>query len=207
MKKRLLRVLAIDLNTRGFGFVVIEGSDHLIDWGLRDIREEKERNTLEKVDDLIRLYRPSVIVVEDIDDPSSRRGPRIEKTLRQVAELATQRRVSLRRVSTAKMRGVFARQGARNKHEIAGVIVARFPELGLYRPPKRRLWMSEDQRQAVFDAAAMVVGCPSPTECENPNHVWLGLGNSAGPGRTPKAPQSPHPGPHPRKGTRISLNH
>lgn len=157
MSKRTARVLAIDLNTRGFGFVVVEGPDHLIDWGLRDIRREKEQVTLEKVDELLRLYRPSLLVVEDIDDPSARRGPRIEKTVRQVTELATQRRLRVRTVSAAKVRGVFAQHAAQTKHEIANVTVARFPELAPYRPPTRRLWMSEDQRQAVFDALALAL--------------------------------------------------
>lgn len=162
-RRPLRRVLAIDLNTRGFGFVVIEGVDRLVDWGLRDIREDKERTTIEKVDELIRLYRPSGILVEDIDDPSARRGPRIERAIGQISELATQRRVRVRRISAARVRGVFARRGARTKHEIGGVIVARFPELAPYRPPRRRLWMSEDQRQAVFDAVALAVASEVPT--------------------------------------------
>ena len=150
-------MLAIDLNTRGFGFVVIEGIDRLVDWGLRDIREDKERVVLEKVDDLIRLYRPAVIVVEDTDDPSSRRGPRIEAVIRRITVVAQEQKVRVRPVAIAKVGGVFARQGAMTKHAIAAVLVARFPELAPYRPPKRRLWMSEDQRQAVFDASAMAL--------------------------------------------------
>ena len=137
--------------------MVLEGQDRLVDWGLRDIRENKERATLEKIGALVRLYRPSVLVLEDVDDPSSRRGPRIGKTVRQVVNLATQVRVGVQPVSAAKVRGVFARHGAENKHEITGVIVARFPELAPHRPPRRRLWMSEDQRQAVFDAVAMAI--------------------------------------------------
>ncbi len=30
------RVLAIDPNSRGFGFAVLEGGARLIDWGIRD---------------------------------------------------------------------------------------------------------------------------------------------------------------------------
>jgi hypothetical protein len=29
------------------------------------------------------------------------------------------------------------------------------PELAPYRPPRRKLWMSEDDRMAIFDAAAL----------------------------------------------------
>ncbi|HZR84211.1 MAG TPA: hypothetical protein VFD92_24145 [Candidatus Binatia bacterium] len=157
MKKRRRRALAVDLNTRGFGFVVLEGNDRLVDWGLRDIRHNKERLTLEKIDELIRLYRPSVLVVEDVDDPTARRGPRIEALVRRVADVAAEKRLPVRRISAGKVRGLFASQGAVTKHDVAGVIVARFPELAPYRPPRRRLWMSEDQRQAVFDAVTLAI--------------------------------------------------
>jgi len=51
----------------------------------------------------------------------------------------------------------FAAQGATTKHAIAGVIVARFPELAPHRPRFRKPWMSEDERQAIFDAAAFAL--------------------------------------------------
>src|SRR5439155_13223774 len=51
----------------------------------------------------------------------------------------------------------FAAQGATTKHEVAGVIAGRFPELAPHRPKFRKPWMSEDERQAIFDAAAFAL--------------------------------------------------
>lgn len=151
-----IRVLAIDPTTRGFGFVVVEGADRLVDWGLRDIREDKEQRTVEKLDGLLSLYAPSLLVVEDVDDPSSRRSPRVRNMVRLLGGMAVQRGVEIRPVAPAKVRACFARSGATTKYQITGALCDRFPELVWYRPPRRRLWMSEDERMAIFDAASLV---------------------------------------------------
>ena len=63
---------------RGFGFVVLEGGTKLLDWGTRSIREDKTETTLTKIQELIELYRPDLVVAEatlksaEFDDP--RRG-------------------------------------------------------------------------------------------------------------------------------------
>lgn len=148
------RVLAIDPTPRGFGFVVCEGADRLVDWGLRDIREDKEQRTIEKLEDLLHVYRPSILVVEDTADPTSRRSPRIVATIQRICECARSKRVAVRAFAPSKVRACFVHAGAKTKHQIAGVICRRFPELAPYQPPQRRIWMSEDDRMAIFDAAA-----------------------------------------------------
>jgi len=44
--------------------------------------------------------------------------------------------------------------GVPNKDKRARFIAARFPELARSVPPERKPWMSEDERMAIFDAAA-----------------------------------------------------
>ena len=55
------------------------------------------------------------------------------------------------------VRRTFAAHGATTKHAIAGLLVARFPELAPHRPRFRKPWMSEDERQAIFDAGALAL--------------------------------------------------
>lgn len=43
------RVLAIDPTSRGFGFVVFEGPEHLIDWAVVEIRKDKEDKCLQRM--------------------------------------------------------------------------------------------------------------------------------------------------------------
>ena len=65
--------------------------------------------------------------------------------------------VRTRPVSAAQVRSKFAADGATTKHAIAGLLVARFPELAPHRPRFRKPWMSEDERQAIFDAGALAL--------------------------------------------------
>jgi hypothetical protein len=47
--------LAIDPTHRGFGYVVLEGSDHLIDWGVRHVQGPKNKASIEAASELIKL--------------------------------------------------------------------------------------------------------------------------------------------------------
>jgi len=38
--EKVIRVLAIDPSTRGFGFAVLEGPSRLIDWGVKETRSK-----------------------------------------------------------------------------------------------------------------------------------------------------------------------
>jgi hypothetical protein len=151
------RILAIDPNARGFGFVVFEGPDRLIDWGLRDIRTDKEQRTIERVGRLFALYQPTSLVTEDADAPGSRRGPTARLVIRSIHDLARSHSLDVHRVPRRRVYEVFRDVGASNKHTIACAIASRFPELEPHRPRFRKPWMSEDQRMAIFDAAAFAL--------------------------------------------------
>jgi hypothetical protein len=151
------RILAIDPYSRGFGFVVLEGATRLVDWGLKDTRRGTTEATLAKVGRLLDLYRPDLVAVEDWRAARSRRGERARDLLRDIATFAAGRGVATRAIAASQVKAAFAREGVTTKHAIAGVIAARFPELSRYRPRFRKPWMSEDERQAIFDAAALAL--------------------------------------------------
>ncbi len=151
------RILAIDPTSRGFGFVVLEGKDRLVDWGLKSIRENKDEATLVAVADLVHMYAPHVLVLEDCADGSSRRGHRVRDLIGDIAALGVAEGLITELVSISAVRMVFTADGAETKHEIAGVIAAGFPELVLHRPRFRKPWMSEDERQAIFDAISFTM--------------------------------------------------
>ncbi len=152
--KKELRVLAVDPSTRGFGFAVLEGADRLIDWGTRTARRDKNRQCLRKVEELIEIYLPEVLVVEKCDARESRRCARVWRLIAAMTKLAMARKIRVRRSSRRQVRAVFSRFGASMKHEIATVIAKRFPELAPHLPPARKAWMSEDQRERIFGAIA-----------------------------------------------------
>lgn len=147
------RVLALDLASRGFGFVVLEGPDQLIDWGTRDVRKDKRTATLRAVRELIEFYKPQAIVIEDCTGTTCRRSKRIRLLLEDIRELAREMKALTQPVSQGKVRRVFTL--AKTKHEIASVLVSRYPELTTLLPRKRKAWQSEDMRMRVFGALAL----------------------------------------------------
>jgi Holliday junction resolvasome RuvABC endonuclease subunit len=149
------RVLAIDPNHRGFGYVIFEGPDRLIDWGVRHVQGQKNRASLKAVSDLIDRYRPQVLVVENTSPTGCRKRTRVRTLLAVLERRAASRGLAVRRIGRERVRKAFLARGIRNKDQVARSIAARFPELGRHLPPERKPWMSEDLRMAMFDAAAM----------------------------------------------------
>jgi hypothetical protein len=152
--RRLLRVLAVDLSTRGFGYAVFEAPEMLIDWGTKDIRQDKERVALRKIGELLWRYKPSVFVVEDCAHVTARRTTRIARLTEQMLAVARTQGVSGCAVPRSAVYRHFAKANARTKYEIAVVLADRFPALLLRLPPKRKPWQSESPRTSIFDAAA-----------------------------------------------------
>jgi hypothetical protein len=158
-RRRYERVLAVDPTSRGFGFVVFEGQERLVDWGVKEARRNKTEATLKKIRELIEFLRPHVLVVENCTAPGSRRGQRARQLIAEMTEVADTMNVRTRRVSVAMVRRAFSENGSGEptKHQIASVIAERFPELTRQLPPPRKLWMSEPDRMAIFDALTLAV--------------------------------------------------
>ena len=150
-----IRVLVIDPSIRGFGFAVLEGSDRLIDWGVKETQTDKNRQSLELISELIEQYEPSILVLEDYAGKGSRRCVRVEKLIDDISKLALKRNVKVGRFSRAEIKRAFSESGARNKYEIAMAIAKRFPELEPRLPRFRKPWMSEDYRMSIFDAVGL----------------------------------------------------
>src|SRR5580704_19202095 len=60
------RILAIDLRTQQFGYAVFEGPKRLIDWGRRTYPggDAAPDVAAGRVADLLRLFRPSAVVIQ-----------------------------------------------------------------------------------------------------------------------------------------------
>ena len=55
------------------------------------------------------------------------------------------------------IRSFYSRFGARTKHERAKLIAEQFPEFEPQLPAPRKIWMSEDPRMSIFEAAALAL--------------------------------------------------
>jgi hypothetical protein len=154
-RDRELRVLVIDPHPRGFGYAVFEGPLCLVDWGTKDVRQDKERVALERIGELVGRYLPTVIVVEDCAHRKSRRNERVRQLTERILVAARESAVEGRAVPRAAVYRTFAGTGAGTKYGIATALVRAFPELMVRLPPKRKPWQTEDSRMSIFDAVAL----------------------------------------------------
>ena len=148
------RVIAIDPSTTGFGYVIFEGPERLVDWGVPYFRGDKHARGLKRIAKLVEMYDPDVAVLEDTSAAGCRRCVRVRKFLRAASALFTRRGVRVKVVPRIAMCQVFADVGCANKDDIAAEIAVRHPELEPRVPPRRKCWMGEDWRISMFDAAA-----------------------------------------------------
>ena len=156
---KTLRVLAVDPSTEVFGFAVLEGQEQLIDFGLKKIRQGKDKNTecLRRISAMIDRYQPDIVVVEDYQARGCRRRLRIRVLLRDIVLLASEAKIKPRKVSRLSVQKVFAQSGALTRHQIATEIGKQFAELLPYAPGVRKPWLSEDKRMSIFDAVAFAL--------------------------------------------------
>ena len=149
--------LAVSLSPRGFAFVLFQADGNPFDWGVREIRgSQKNARCFLAIKKLLRQYRPQALVLEETGR-DSRRGARVRALYRSLGELGEREGVVVVRYTRAQVRATFAAEGARTRPEIAKAIATRIPAFAPKLPPLRKIWMSEDPRQSLFDAAGLGV--------------------------------------------------
>jgi Holliday junction resolvasome RuvABC endonuclease subunit len=148
-------ILAIYPSSRGFAFVVFEGPESPFDWGTKEFRgTDKNARSLNAIRELIERYRPDALVIEDFTEDSARRSSRIRRLYRSIVQLAQTECIDLFRYSKTQVRHCFGAAGV-TKYDIATAIARHIPAFGHRLPRFRKIWMSEDGRQNLFDAAAL----------------------------------------------------
>ena len=149
-------VLAIYPTVRGYSFVLFEGPESPFDWGTKEIRQvPKNQAIVDYVATLIERYHPQVLILEDCEDRRCRRTLRVKKLCRALVDLAATSQLEVHLYSREAIRRCFAAAGAHTKSEIAQVVARHIPAFKHRLPPLRKIWMSEDARQSLFDAAAL----------------------------------------------------
>lgn len=155
--KRPKLVLAIHFQTKGFGFVLLQGWFSPVDWGTPEVQgRDRATRCLKHIDALITLHTPDVLVLQDTGKTGTRRAPRIRALNRQTLQLAKRRGIPVHTYSREQVLGYFEDLGASTKHRIAEIIAQHIPALSLYVPPPRKPWKSADPRMGIFEAGALV---------------------------------------------------
>lgn len=148
------RILAIVPSPSGFGLAVVEGINSLVAWEAKRVREDLNNGCLSKIEKVVTLYEPDVLVMED----GSNRSSRVRALMRRIAALARKRGLRMAVLSKEQVRRVFFAEGMGSKDALTALLAERFPEeLGRHLPPKRKEWMSEDHRIPMFMAVALAL--------------------------------------------------
>ncbi len=110
-RKRYDLVLAIYPQSRGFAFVLCEGWLAPVDWGIHEARgANKNARCLNRINSLLELHMPDIILLQDMSGPEARRAPRIQQLNDRIAELAELRGVIVRKYSRAQVIEYFYRK-------------------------------------------------------------------------------------------------
>ena len=157
MSHILDRVLAVFPTRTGFGWALFEGPDNPVDWGVATIGKDRNAACLARIEELIDRCQPTSLVLEEFEGPSSRRAARIRDLGRDILDLANTKGADTQVYSRAEVTAAFLEVGAETRYEIATAIAARIEPFAHLLPPPRKIWMPEDPRMGLFNAAAVAL--------------------------------------------------
>lgn len=153
MSAKLSCILGIAPNSRGFGWIVFDAPFNVRDFGMVFVRSDKNDRSLRHYERLLDWIEPETVVLEE-GTPKVHRLRELHHALRISAifrdiEIASYRRADIQRC--------FATVGAQTNQEIAEAVAKQVPGVAHKLPRRRAAWTSEDRRQTLFWAAALVM--------------------------------------------------
>ena len=153
------RVLAISLSNRGFGYAVMENEKALVEYGKRRITDDKHKASLKGIEKLIIRNQPDRLVLQDVNKTKgTHRVERIKRLHRGIVALAKKHKLKVAIISGWQIRSVLLGNENGTKQELAELLASMFPdELASRLPPKRKTWMSPDERMDIFDAVGLIM--------------------------------------------------
>jgi hypothetical protein len=148
--------MSLYTNSRGFAFVLFEGTLSPYDWRILEVRGPKrDEQCLDKIIAILDRSEPDVLVLQDTGPGGTRRATRLMAVNNAVEAAAHQRSIAVFKYSRAEVYSCFASWGFGNKQALAELIAKHIPAFEQYVPPPRKPWKSEDARMGIFDAAAL----------------------------------------------------
>ena len=150
------RLLSIHATTRGFAFCLFDSPSLLYDWGIVHVgRHDKNKESLARIERLITRYDPHAIVFEDVTETGSKRVARVRALYRDIERLADRASLDVYSYPWQVVNQVFG--NTKTRHDLAVQIAEMLPNIKRRLPPKRKIWLPQDPRQALFDAAAQAL--------------------------------------------------
>ncbi|MBV8977717.1 MAG: crossover junction endodeoxyribonuclease RuvC [Alphaproteobacteria bacterium] len=147
-------VLGVHPTSRGFGWALFESPARPLDWGIVEIRSDRNAETLKRVERLLHQYQPQVLALEQFDREPARRAGRIRKLGAQLVSLAQKNGIKPAILARSAIGTAITREPNATRYEIAQAIARDFDALRHRLPPKRKPWESERPNLSLFSAAA-----------------------------------------------------
>jgi hypothetical protein len=166
------RLLALEIRSQKMGFVVFEGPNRLLDWGVLNCSHPTRRLheiVAKRVKPLLFRYRPLAVVMRCDNHYSTQNPVRLRISVGAIRKEAHRSGVEFRLLTTKSRKHFFVQVGCDAKHQVAQLIAELFEELSRRGQPKRKAWHSESYHTVIFDAAA--TGLASFAEEFNPDAV------------------------------------
>jgi hypothetical protein len=156
-KRKTNIVLALFVNARGFGIAVLEDAMTVINAYNVVVHQYPISNhkVLEKIQEKIDFYLPSVVILEDATGYGSRKSKRVKKLIAHIEEYAQEQSLLISKYSRNEIRFVFSSFNAHSKYEIAKVITENIKNLPVQLPDKRKSHQPEHYSMSIFDAIAL----------------------------------------------------
>ena len=151
------RVLALHPATTGFGWALFEGPLTPVDWGTAKVSKDRNAGCLARIEVLIANLHPSEIVLESFEGNNVRRSARIRRLYRSLISLAGVNGIESRVFSREAIAKAFSSLGSPSRYEIAAAIASHVSAFEHLLPPRRKIWLPEDPRMALFNAAAVAM--------------------------------------------------
>lgn len=149
-------VLALYPNARGLCFACVQLPTTLIDYGIANPLPFSMAKFLQKVERFITFYRPTVVVLRNVE-PTTNREKRAIALAESITKLAEERGLPVHAYTRRQVRDVFEIHQAWSKHEIAQKIIGWIPDLAIHEPKPRKFYLPEDHRMGLFDAVALAI--------------------------------------------------
>jgi hypothetical protein len=147
------RVLALEVRPKKYGFVVLEGPDVLLDWGIRSYRNEQIVRS-GRFDSLLQSYAPHCVVIRLRRHHSQKAAEAVRNAITEISDDMGRHSIKTRFISWTTIRRIFERRGCKNKHQIHSLLAEWFDEISWKLPARRRPWQSERPNTLLFDALA-----------------------------------------------------
>jgi crossover junction endodeoxyribonuclease RuvC len=153
------KILSIDPGTREMGVAFLDGGK-LIYHGVKVIRKkrsphERLQAAREIVLRLIQDFRPQLLVVEKTFFARNRNTSLLNVFADEIVAIGRRKGLTVRAIAPSTMKKAICGNGHASKEEVAGVVVAKYPELKVYLTQDRK-W-KERFHQNMFDAVALAM--------------------------------------------------